>query len=182
MRRPPFRPPFRRALRRAWTALALAAGLATALAACAARPPFTYTAPDGGFRAVFPQAPTRSVATSAGSPVPEVTYRATARGEDVGVVFTHSGLPPTPATLGPALDAALSAEATEFSGTVASKADVSVAGHPGRDAVITRPGAIVRARVVFVGNGFYDLYGGASSTGAPHPAYDRLLETFTLLP
>ncbi|HYR63195.1 MAG TPA: hypothetical protein VET24_11275 [Actinomycetota bacterium] len=140
----------------------------------------TFSAPDASFKAVFPVTPKRAVktATPSGATVDVISYEAITNSEDVGVIFTHVATPPTGDALGTELSAAIDSQASSFSGTVSSKADVTVAGQPGKEAVITRPGAVLRARVVFLGDKFYAMFGGTSSLEASHANYDRILSTF----
>src|SRR4030088_2824741 len=150
--------------------LALAAGL---LAGCGrAKPaPVAFSAKDADFRAVFPVTPKRSVktATPSGASVDVLTYQAVTNGEDIGVVFTHSATAPTGDDVQKALDAAIDAEAVDFSGAVSSRVSTTVGGHPAQDAVITRAGASFRSRAFFRENKFYVLFGGTSKPNDPHP-------------
>jgi hypothetical protein len=159
--------------------LALAAGL---LAGCgrAKPPPVAFSARDADFKAVFPVTPKRSVKTAApaGASVDVLTYQAVTNGEDIGVVFTHSATAPAGADVQKALDAAIDAEAADFSGTVSSRVTATVGGQPAQDAVITRAGAAFRSRAFFRDNKFYVLFGGTSKADDPHPNYDRMLQTF----
>jgi hypothetical protein len=160
-------------------ALALAAGL---LAGCEKSRPaaVTFSAQDAGFKAVFPVTPKRSVktATPSGASVDVVTYHAVTNAEDIGVVFTHSATAPTGDAVQKALDAAIDAEASDFSGTVSSRVTATVAGLPAEDAVISRSGASFRSRAFFRDNKFYVLFGETTGPNDPHPDYDRLLSTF----
>lgn len=163
----------------AFAALALAAGL---LAACGKPKPtaITFSAPDAGFRAVFPVTPKRSVktATPSGASVDVITYESATNNENVGVVYTHSATAPTGDAIQKALDAAIDAEAADFSGTVSSRSTATVGGVPAEDAVITRSGASFRSRAFFRDSKFYALFGGTSAPSDPHPDYDRLVATF----
>jgi len=128
-------------------ALALAVGL---LGGCGrARPAaVAFSAKDADFRAVFPVKPDRSIrtATPSGASVDVITYRALTNGEDIGVVFTHSATAPAGSDIQKALDAAIDAEAVDFSGSVSSRVTATVGGHPAEDAVISRSGASFRSR------------------------------------
>ena len=159
--------------------LALAAGL---LAGCGRAKPTSvaFSAKDADFRAVFPVTPSRSVktATPAGASVDVITYQAVTNREDIGVVFTHSATTPAGNDVQKALDAAIDAEAVDFSGAVSSRVTATVGGHPAEDAVISRSGASFRSRAFFRDNKFYVLFGGTSKPEDPHPNYDRLLQTF----
>ncbi|MCW3036539.1 MAG: hypothetical protein JWM17_1851 [Actinobacteria bacterium] len=163
-------------------ALALAALASGRLAGCGRTtpPPVTFSAKDADFRAVFPVTPKRLVktATPSGASVDVITYEAATNGEDIGVVFTHSATAPAAGDVQKALDAAMDAEAVDFSGSVSSRVTATVAGHPAEDAVITRSGASFRSRAVFRDNRFYVLFGGTSKPEDPHPNYDRMLQTF----
>jgi hypothetical protein len=159
--------------------LALAAGV---LAGCGRAKPaaVAFSAKDADFRAVFPVAPKRLVktATPPGASVDVITYQAVTNGEDIGVVFTHSATAPAAGDVQKALDAAIDAEAADFSGSVLSRVTATVAGHPAQDAVITRSGASFRSRAFFRDSRFYVLFGGTSKPQDPHPNYDRMLQTF----
>jgi hypothetical protein len=163
-------------------ALALAALAAGRLAGCgrAAPAPVAFSANDAEFRAVFPVTPKRLVktATPSGASVDVITYQAVTNGEDIGVVFTHSATAPAAGDVQKALDAAIDAEAADFSGSVSSRVSATVAEHPAQDAVISRPGASFRSRAFFRDNRFYVLFGGTSKPEDPHPNYDRMLQTF----
>ena len=158
---------------------ALGAGL---LAGCGRDRPaaVTFGAKDADFRAVFPVTPARSVktVTPSGASVDVITYQAVTNGEDIGVVFTHSATAPAGNDVQKALDAAIDAEAVDFSGAVSSRVTATVGGHPAEDAVISRSGASFRSRAFFRDNKFYVLFGGTSKPEDPHPNYDRLLQTF----
>ena len=158
---------------------AVTAGL---LAGCGRAKPTSvaFGAKDADFRAVFPVTPARSVktATPSGASVDVITYQAVTNGEDIGVVFTHSATAPAGNDVQKALDAAIDAEAVDFSGAVSSRVTATVGGHPAEDAVISRSGASFRSRAFFRDNKFYVLFGGTSKPEDPHPDYDRLVQTF----
>ena len=158
---------------------ALGAGL---LAGCGRDRPaaVTFRAKDADFRAVFPVTPARSVktVTPSGASVDVITYQAVTNSEDIGVVFTHSATAPAGDDVQKALDAAIDAEAVDFSGAVSSRVTATVGGHPAEDAVISRSGASFRSRAFFRDNKFYVLFGGTSKPEDPHPNYDRLVQTF----
>src|SRR5207302_10507163 len=122
------------------------------------RPPaVTFSARDAAFRAVSPVTPARSVktVTPSGASVDVITYQAVTNSEDVGVVFTHSATAPAGNDVQKALDAAIDAEAVDFSGTVSSRVTATVGGHAAEDAVISRSGASFRSRAFFRDNKFY---------------------------
>ena len=158
---------------------ALGAGL---LAGCGRDRPaaVTFGAKDADFRAVFPVTPSRSArtATPSGASVDVITYQAVTNSEDIGVVFTHSATAAAGNGVQKALDAAIDAEAVDFSGTVSSRVTATVGGQPAEDAVITRAGASFRSRAFFRDNRFYLLFGGTSKPEDPHPNYDRMVQTF----
>ena len=158
---------------------ALGAGL---LAGCGRDRPaaVTFGAKDADFRAVFPVTPARSVktVTPSGASVDVITYQAVTNSEDIGVVFTHRATAPAGNDVQKALDAAIDAEAVDFSGTVSSRVTATVGGQPAEDAVITRAGASFRSRAFFRDNRFYLLFGGTSKPEDPHPNYDRMVQTF----
>jgi hypothetical protein len=160
-------------------ALALAAGL---LAGCgkSTPDPVTFSATDAGFKAVFPVTPKRSAktATPSGASVEVITYEAVTNHEDIGVVFTHSPTAPSGDAVQKALDAAIDAEAADFSGSVTSRSSGPSGGVTVEDAVITRSGASFRTRAFFRDTRFYVLFGGTSKPTDPHPSYERLLNTF----
>ena len=159
--------------------LALAVGL---LAGCGRAKPITvpFSAKDADFRAVFPVTPSRSVktATPSGASVDVITYQAVTNSEDVGVVFTHSATAPAGNDVQKALDAAIDAEAVDFSGAVSSRVTATFGGQPAEDAVITRSGASFRSRAFFRDNRFYVMFGGTPKPEDPHPNYDRMVQTF----
>jgi len=163
----------------ALVACALAAGV---LAGCGRAKPAAvpFSAKDADFRAVFPLTPKRlvKIATPSGASVDVVTYQAVTNGEDIGVVFTHSATAPAAGDVQKALDAAIDAEAADFSGSVSSRATATVGGHPAQDAVVSRSGASFRSRAFFRDNRCYVLFGGTSKPEDPHPNYDRMLQTF----
>ena len=59
-----------------------------------------------------------------------ITYQAVTNSEDVGVVFTHSATAPAGNDVQKALDAAIDAEAVDFSGAVSSRVTATVGDHP----------------------------------------------------
>jgi len=160
---------------------ALGAGL---LAGCGRDRPAaaTFGAKDADFRAVFPVTPARSVktVTPSGASVDVITYQAVTNSEDIGVVFTHRATAPAGNDVQKALDAAIDAEAVDFSGTVSSRVTATVGGQPAEDAVIRRSGASFQSRAFFRDNKFYLLFGGTSKPADPHPNYDRMVQTFQL--
>jgi hypothetical protein len=61
----------------------------------------------------------------------------------------------------------------------ASRQNTTYVGRAAEDAVIAAPQGTLRFRAVYIDNRLYGLLGVTPSADSPHPAYDRLLATFT---
>jgi hypothetical protein len=180
-------------VRRGWLAvgLVLVVGL---LAACggssvpkgSVNRPTVFKATDAGFTAEFPSTPQRKASTQ--DVTSEVIYEALSanNAEDVKVQYLASPGPLNgdPQTL---LDKQIDGSASAVSGTVVSRANLTFLGHQAEDGVIkSSTDHAIRMRAFFVPSGNVEQYfvfsGGAATLDAPHPAYDRLIETFKLTP
>lgn len=157
-------------------------GLAVAMVvgACApgggsnAAAPVLQTSPDGGFQAEFPGLPERQQRNSKSSPDRViVTYKAKVGTGEVAIAYAdYPGR-------NLSLDRVADGIGDELEGTVLSRTDTMVMGHPAVDLVVKTDRATVWERLVVRGIRVYTLVATASS-GRP-AAYDHLLETFVLL-
>ncbi len=136
--------------------------------------PVLQTSPDGGFQAEFPGVPERQERNSKSSPDRViVTYRAKVETGEVAIAYAdYPGR-------NLSLDRVAGGIGDEIEGTVQSRTDLMVEGHPAVDLVVTTERGTVYERLVVRGIRLYTLIATARS-GRP-AAYDHLLETFVLL-
>ena len=143
----------------------------------------TFTDDGRLFSVELPRPPTRSEDTVPASlgEVLFVTY--TAETKEALVIVSTTDFPkplPEDAEGPPFLDAVAETSALALQGTIQSTTDITFSGHPGKDVVIARPVGTAFQRILIVGNRLYSLRATSDLGGRP-PAYDRMLETFTLL-
>jgi hypothetical protein len=158
------------------------AGLAVAMVVGACSPgggsteaaPVLQTSAEGGFQAEFPGLPERQQRNSTSSPDRViVTYKAKIATGEVAIAFAdYPGR-------NLSLDRVAEGIGDEIDGTVQSRTDLTVMGHPAVDLVVKTDRGTVYERLVMRGIRMYTLIATARS-GRP-PAYDHLLETFVLL-
>jgi hypothetical protein len=156
-------------------------GLAVAMVAGACSPgggsaaaPVLQTSPDGGFQAEFPGVPQRQQRNSTSTPDRViVTYKAKIGTGEVAIAYAdYPGR-------NLSLDRLADGIGEELKGTVESRTNLMVMGHPAVDLVVKTERGTVYERVVVRGIRMYTLVATGRS-GRP-AAYDHLLETFVLL-
>lgn len=157
-------------------------GLAVAMVVGACSPgggskapaPVLQTSADGGFQAEFPGVPERQQRNSTSSPDRViVTYKVKVGTGEVAIAFAdYPGR-------NLSLDRVAAGIGDEIEGTVLSRTDLMVMGHPAIDLVVKTERGTVYERLVVRGVRLYTLIATARS-GRP-AAYDHLLETFVLL-
>jgi hypothetical protein len=155
-------------------AVAMVVGACSTGGGSAAAAPVLQTVPDGGFQAEFPGVPERQQRNSKSSPDRViVTYKAKiATGE---VAIAYADYPGRNLSI----DRLADGIGDELEGTVESRTDLMVMGHPAVDLMVKTERGTVYERVVVRGIRMYTLIASARS-GRP-AAYDHLLETFVLL-